>query len=197
MQTLISRFGKEPEICISHMLPGDATAAAKLKTTLWLARGQALEVSCLEPNSNGFKSWLLCLLAEWVWGSSFSSLNLSFLFCVKMIIPTQGVVSASNHIIQVKSSAQYLVHNKHRRQRGTKEPLDEGERGEWKTQHSKTGHGIQLVMASNPITSWQIDGEKYKQWQILFSWASKSLWTVTVTMKLKEACSLEEKLRQT
>ena len=53
------------------------------------------------------------------------------------------------------------------------------------------------IMASSPITSWQIDGEKYKQWQILFSWASKSLWTVTVTMKLKEACSLEEKLWQT
>ena len=53
------------------------------------------------------------------------------------------------------------------------------------------------IMASGPITSWQIDGEKYKQWQILFSWASKSLWTVTVTMKLKEACSLEEKLWQT
>ena len=53
------------------------------------------------------------------------------------------------------------------------------------------------TMASGPITSWQIDGEKYKQWQILFSWASKSLWTVTVAMKLQEACSLEEKLWQT
>ena len=28
-------------------------------------------------------------------------------------------------------------------------------------------------MASGPITSWQIDGEKWKQWQILFSWAPK------------------------
>ena len=31
------------------------------------------------------------------------------------------------------------------------------------------------TMASAPITSWQIDGEKWKQWQILFSWASESL----------------------
>ena len=31
------------------------------------------------------------------------------------------------------------------------------------------------IMASGPITSWQIEGEKWKQWQILFSWAPKSL----------------------
>ena len=31
------------------------------------------------------------------------------------------------------------------------------------------------IMASGPITSWQIDGKKWKQWQILFSWAPKSL----------------------
>ena len=49
------------------------------------------------------------------------------------------------------------------------------------------------VMASGPITSWQI-GEKWKQWQILFSWAPKSLWMVTAVMKLKDTCSLEGKL---
>ena len=46
-----------------------------------------------------------------------------------------------------------------RKQRGTKEPPDEGERGEWKswlkTQHSKT-----KIMASGPITPWQIDGKQ-------------------------------------
>ena len=31
------------------------------------------------------------------------------------------------------------------------------------------------IMASSPITSWQVDGETGKQWQILFSWASKSM----------------------
>ena len=36
-------------------------------------------------------------------------------------------------------------------------------------------------------------GKKRKQWQILFSWASKSLWMVTVVMKLKDACSLGKK----
>ena len=52
-------------------------------------------------------------------------------------------------------------------------------------------------MASGPIISRQIDGEKWKQWQILFSWAPKSLWMVIAAMKLKDACSLEEKLWQT
>ena len=37
-------------------------------------------------------------------------------------------------------------------------------------------------------------GEKWKQWQTLFSWAPKSPWTVTAAMKLKDTCSLEGKL---
>ena len=52
-------------------------------------------------------------------------------------------------------------------------------------------------MASSPITSWQIDGDTMETVQALFSWAPKSLWMVTVAMKLKDACSLEEKLLQT
>ena len=53
------------------------------------------------------------------------------------------------------------------------------------------------IIASDPITSWQIDGEQWKQWQTLFSLAPKSLQMVTAAMKLKDTCSLEEKLRQT
>ena len=49
------------------------------------------------------------------------------------------------------------------------------------------------IMASGPITSWQI-GKKWKQWQILFSRTPKSFWVMTAAMKLKDACSLEEKL---
>ena len=41
-------------------------------------------------------------------------------------------------------------------------------------------------MASGPITSWQIDGEKMETVEILFSWAPKSLWTVTAAMKFKK-----------
>ena len=50
------------------------------------------------------------------------------------------------------------------------------------------------IMASGPITSWQIDGNQQKQWQTLFSWAPKSLQMVTAVMKLKDGCFLEEKL---
>ena len=60
-----------------------------------------------------------------------------------------------------------LYHPNGRKWRGTKEPLDEGERGEWKTclktQHSKT-----KIMASGPITSWQIDGEKVETVKLYF-----------------------------
>ena len=50
------------------------------------------------------------------------------------------------------------------------------------------------IMASGPISSWQIDGETWKQWLTLFSWAPKSLQMVTAAMKLKDTYSLEEKL---
>ena len=50
------------------------------------------------------------------------------------------------------------------------------------------------IMTSGPITSWQIDGKQWKQWQTLFSWAPKSLQMVTAAMKLKDAYSLEGKL---
>ena len=50
------------------------------------------------------------------------------------------------------------------------------------------------TMAFSTITSWQIDGGKWKQWETLFSWAPKSLQMVTAAMKLKDTCSLEEKL---
>ena len=50
------------------------------------------------------------------------------------------------------------------------------------------------IMASGPITSWQIVGETMETVQTLFSWAPKSLKMVTAAMKLKDTCSLEEKL---
>ena len=50
------------------------------------------------------------------------------------------------------------------------------------------------IMASSPITSWQIDWETMETVTDLFSWTPKSLQMVTAAMKLKEACFLEEKL---
>ena len=50
------------------------------------------------------------------------------------------------------------------------------------------------IMASGFITSWQITGKQWKQWQALFLGAPKLLYMVTTAMKLKDACSFEEKL---
>ena len=49
-------------------------------------------------------------------------------------------------------------------------------------------------MASDPITSWQIDWEAMETVTDFFSGASKSLQMVTAAMKLKDICSLDEKL---
>ena len=53
------------------------------------------------------------------------------------------------------------------------------------------------IMASGPITSWEIDGEAMKTVLTLFFWAPKSLQMVIAAMKLKDAYSLEGKLWST
>ena len=50
------------------------------------------------------------------------------------------------------------------------------------------------IMASSLITSWQIEGKQWTQWLTLFFWAPKSLQMVISAMKLKDACSLKEKV---
>ena len=50
------------------------------------------------------------------------------------------------------------------------------------------------ITASSPITSWQIDGKKMKRLTDFIFLAPKSLQMVTAAMKLKDACSLNEKL---
>ena len=50
------------------------------------------------------------------------------------------------------------------------------------------------IMASGPITSWEIDGETLETVINFIFWTPKSLQVVTVAMKLKDTCSLEEKL---
>ena len=50
------------------------------------------------------------------------------------------------------------------------------------------------IMASGLITSWEIDGETVETVSDFIVWAPNSLLMVTVAMKLKDPCSLEEKL---
>ena len=68
---------------------------------------------------------------------------------------------------------------------------EESEKADLKLSIQKT-----KIMASSPITSWQIDGETMETGNSdrLFSWAPKSLQMVTAAMKLDDVCPLEEKL---
>ena len=50
------------------------------------------------------------------------------------------------------------------------------------------------IMASGPITSWQIDGETVETVRDFIFWTPKSLWMVTAAMKLKDSYSWEGKL---
>ena len=70
-----------------------------------------------------------------------------------------------------------------------KESLDESEKAGFKLNIQKT-----KLMASCPITSWQIDGETMETARDFMFWALKSLQMVTAVMKLKDGYSLEEKL---
>ena len=67
-----------------------------------------------------------------------------------------------------------------------------------KEESGKVGFKLNIqktkIMASGPITSWQIDGETVERMADFIFWAPKSLQMVTAAMKLKDTCSLEEKL---
>ena len=67
-----------------------------------------------------------------------------------------------------------------------------------KEESEKTGLKLNIqktkVRASGPMTSWQIDGETMETVRDFICWAPKSLQMVIAAMKLKDACSLEEKL---
>ena len=63
-----------------------------------------------------------------------------------------------------------------------------------KEESEKVGIRKTKIMASSPITSWQIDGETVETVSDFIFWAPKSLQMVTAATKLKDACSLEEKL---
>ena len=68
---------------------------------------------------------------------------------------------------------------------------EESEKADLKLNIQKT-----KIMASGPITSWQIDREKVERVTDFIFWAPQSLYMVSAAMKLKDACSLEEKLWQ-
>ena len=66
---------------------------------------------------------------------------------------------------------------------------EESEKVGWKLNIQKT-----KIMASGPITSWEIDGETVETVSDFIFWAPKSLQMVTAALNLKSTCSLEENL---
>ena len=67
-----------------------------------------------------------------------------------------------------------------------------------KVESEKTGLKLNIrkmkIMASGPITSWEIDGETVETVSDFIFWAPKSLQMMAAAMKLEDACSLEGKL---
>ena len=69
-----------------------------------------------------------------------------------------------------------------------------------KVESEKVGFKLNIqktkIMASGPITSWQIEGKQWKQCQTLYFWAPKSLQVVTAAMKIKDTCSWKKSYNQ-
>ena len=69
-----------------------------------------------------------------------------------------------------------------------------------KEENEKAGLKLNIqktkITASSPITSWEIDGKQWKQWQTLFSWAPQLLVTVAMNVRHIQAFFLEAKLWQ-
>ena len=66
-----------------------------------------------------------------------------------------------------------------------------------KEESEKVGLKVNIqktIMASGPITSWEINGERVETVSDFIFWAPKSLQMVTAAMKLEDTCSLEEEL---
>ena len=99
-----------------------------------------------------------------------------------------GIKTAGRNI----NNLRYADNTTHKKWR-TKEPLDKV-----KMEREKVGLNLNIqktkIMASDPITSWEIDGETVETVADFNFGAPKSLQMVTAAMKLKYTCSLEEKL---
>ena len=81
-----------------------------------------------------------------------------------------------------------------RKQRRIKEALDEGKRGEWKSECLKLSIQKTKIMASGPITSWQIDGETVEAVADFIFLGSKITADGDCSHEIKDTFSLEEKL---
>ena len=151
----------------------EATVITGHGTTDWFQIGKGVRQGCILP------SCLFNLYTEdIIWNAGLDEAS-------------AGIKTAGRNINNLRyADDTTLIAEK---QRGTKEPLDESERGDWKS-WLKLNIQKAKIMASGPIASWQIDGETMETVTVFIFWAPKSLQMVTIAMKLNHACSLEEKL---
>ena len=117
--------------------------------------------------------------------------NFSFIFCTAFC--TAVAVHSDSHILPTLCEREEgLKHSW--TQRRTKEPLDESERGEWKTwlKTQRLKNEDYSIWSHHFMANrWGNNGNSNR---LYFSWAPKSLQMVTAAMKLKDACSLQGKL---
>ena len=126
------------------------------------------------------------ILSPWLF-----NLYAECIMCYSRLDETQaGIKNKGRNINSLRICRWHHPYGK--KQRGMKQPLHEGEREDWKS--LKLNFQSAKIMASGPITSWQIDGETVETVTDFIWGAPKSLQMVTAAMKLKHACSLEEEL---
>ena len=167
-------------ICLLRNLHAsqEATARTGHGTTDWFQTGKGVHQGCI------LSPYLFNLHSEYILRNT------------RLDEAQAGIKISKRNISNLRQCRWY--HPYGRKQRRTKEPLDESERGEQKC-WLKLNNQKMKIMASGLIISWQIDidGETMETGIDFIFWAPKSLHMVTAAMKLKDACSLEEKLWQT
>ena len=104
---------------------------------------------------------------------------LKVILCYHVSIPSPSIFHVISVLLKMRPD------HKGRKWRRTKEPLDESERGEWKS--LKLNIQKTKIMASGPIISWQIDGETVETVSDLILGGFKI--TADGDMKLKDTCS--------
>ena len=131
-----------------------------------------------------------CILSSWL-----------FNFCAEYIMKNAGLDEAQSGIkiagrninnLRYAGDTALMAESEEELKRLLMKVKEESEKTGLKLNIQKT-----KVRASGPMTSWQIDGETMETVRDFICWAPKSLQMVIAAMKLKDACSLEEKLSRT
>ena len=142
--------------------------------------------------------FLFGYICSYIWLGSRYKWNhiLPFLLCVVYLTwhPLGTSMSSSVSLVSLSMAlwAHPWRHSNDRKWRRAKEPLSKRGRGELKSCLKLSTQKTKII-ASSPVTSWETEEDKWKQQQILFSWAPKSLWIGTIATKFKKCAPLGRK----